>query len=65
MRLISNPLNKEDGGRCYTNSFGDGAIYGIKSDAQGNNEVTGEGHKQTDDRKRFTCVEIEVYHVIC
>ena len=59
--LESDPLNEEDGGCCFTNGFGDGGIYGIKSDAQGNNGVTGEGHKQKDYRKRFTCVEIEVY----
>ena len=38
------PLNKENGGYCYTNGYDDGAIYGIKSDAQGNHEVTGEGN---------------------
>jgi hypothetical protein len=35
----------------------------MKSDSEGNHEVTGEGHKQKDDRKRFTCEELEVYGV--
>jgi len=47
--LDSDPLNKEDNGFCYTNGYKDGDVYGIKSDALGNNEVTGEGHKQKND----------------
>jgi hypothetical protein len=38
-------LNEENAGSCYTNgaeTYGD--IYEIKSDSEGNNEVTGEGH---------------------
>jgi hypothetical protein len=42
--LGGDPLNNENGGRCFTNGYNDGAIYGIKSDAQGNHEVTGEGN---------------------
>jgi hypothetical protein len=38
------PLNIKDGGRCYTNGYDDAPIYGIKSDAQDNHEVTGEGN---------------------
>ena len=56
-------MNKKDAGSCYTNGFGDGAKFGIKSDSEDNHEVTGEGHIQMDDRKRFTCVELEVYGV--
>jgi hypothetical protein len=41
--LLGDPLNGENGGYCFTNGYDDGAIYGIKSDAQGNHEVTGEG----------------------
>ena len=62
--LYGDPLNKEDAGRCYTNGYGDGASYGIKSDSEGNHEVTGEGHKQKDDDgKYFTCEQLEVYGV--
>jgi hypothetical protein len=42
--LAEDPLNNETGGRCYTNGYDDAPIYGIKSDAQGNHEVTGEGN---------------------
>jgi hypothetical protein len=42
--LVEDPLNNENGGCCYTNGFCEAAIYGIKSDAQGNHEVTGEGN---------------------
>ena len=37
-------LNKEDAGDCYTKGCSEGARYGLKSDAEGNHEVTGEGH---------------------
>jgi hypothetical protein len=52
-----------DAGFCFTNGYREGANYGIKSDAKGNNEVTGEGYYQLDDCKNFTCVELEVYGV--
>ena len=42
--LAGDPLNEENGGWCYTNGYEDAPIYGIKSDAQGNHEVTGEGN---------------------
>ena len=42
--VVKDPLNKEDAGHCYTNGHCNGAIYGIKSDSEGNHEVTGEGH---------------------
>jgi len=61
--LGGNPLNKENAGSCKTNKYSDAVIYGIKSDAQGNHEVTGEGHRQKDDAKDFTCVELEVFGV--
>ena len=61
--LYGDPLNKEGAGYCYTNGHSNGANYGIKSDADGNHEVTGEGHKQKGNEKRFTCVELEVYGV--
>jgi hypothetical protein len=61
--VVTDPLNKEDGGWCWTNGHSNGSIYGIKSDSEGNHEVTGEGHKQKDDAKKFTCVELEVYGV--
>jgi hypothetical protein len=38
------PLNDENKGCCQTNEYDDAPIYGIKSDAQGNHEVTGEGN---------------------
>jgi hypothetical protein len=42
--LEADPLNKDNCGWCYTNGFCEAAIYGIKTDAQGNHEVTGEGN---------------------
>jgi len=42
--LEADLLNKENGGWCYTNGFCEAVIYGIKTDAQGNHEVTGEGN---------------------
>ena len=42
--LGGDALNNGNAGSCYTNEFDDGYIYGIKSDAQGNNEVTREGN---------------------
>ena len=42
--LVGDPLNDENCGRCFTNEYDDAPIYGIKSDAQGNHEVTGEGN---------------------
>jgi hypothetical protein len=63
LAVVTDPLNKEDAGCCSTNGYGEGAYYGIKSDSEGNHEVTGEGHKQKDDRKKFTCEELEVYGV--
>ena len=63
LAVDGNPLNKENAGCCFTNGFNNGAIYGIASDSEGNHEVTGEGHKQKDDWKLFTCVELEVFGV--
>ena len=63
LRLYRDPLNKEDAGYCFTNSKDSGAFYGIKSDSEGNHEVTGEGEKQKNDSKHFTCVELEVFGV--
>jgi len=64
LSVYDDPLNKEDAGYCYTNGYMSGANYGIKSDSEGNHEVTGEGHKQNGDAKLFTCVELEVYGVL-
>ena len=44
LKVVGDPLNKEDAGNCRTNGHSNGAIYGIKSDSEGNHEVTGEGH---------------------
>jgi hypothetical protein len=63
LAVRGDPLNKDDAGSCYTNGHSNGAVYGIKSDSEGNHKVTGEGHKQKDDEKWFTCVELEVYGV--
>jgi hypothetical protein len=56
-------LNEDQAGFCYTDGEGSGSYYGIKSDSEGNHEVTGEGHKQKNDEKHFTCVDLEVYGV--
>jgi hypothetical protein len=42
--LLGDTLNKEDGGYCNTNRHLNGDIYEIKSDSEGNHEITGEGH---------------------
>lgn len=57
-------MNDQDLSRCYTNGFSGGINYGIPSDSQGNNIVTGEGSKQKTDEKFFTCIDLEVYSVI-
>jgi hypothetical protein len=44
LEVAGDPLNKEYAGSCYTNGHGGGAFYGIKSDSEGNHEVTREGH---------------------
>jgi hypothetical protein len=43
--IRGDPLNTEDAGLCFTNGHSHGAFYGIKSDAEGSHEVTGEGQK--------------------
>ena len=63
LALISDPLNKEKGGKAQSNGFNDGIRYGIRTDNRGNNELTGEGTEQETDSKLFTCEEIEVYAV--
>ena len=61
--LRTDPMNKPNGAQCRTNGFGDGSFFQIRSDALGNHEVTGEGKEFEDDKKEFTCEEIEVYAV--
>jgi hypothetical protein len=61
--LSLDALNEDGGGRCFTNGYDDGSIYGIKSDARGKHEVTGEGNKREGKKKEFTCVELEVFGV--
>jgi len=56
-------MNKENGGQCNTKGDTHGNRYGIEKDSQGNNEVTGEGSAQSDDKKKFTCVALEVFAV--
>ncbi len=38
--------------------------YNIPADDQGNNIVTGEGNKQEDYKKLFTCIDLEVFSVV-
>ena len=59
----SDPMNAINGSQCRTNGFGDGSFYQIRSDTTGNHEVTGEGKQQDDDKKEFTCYEIEVFEL--
>ena len=59
----SDPMNAINGSQCRTNGFGDGSFYQIRSDAARNHEVTGEGNLQDDDKKEFTCTEIEVFEL--
>ena len=37
--------------------------FNIPADDQGNNIVTGEGKKQKDNGKSFTCIDLEVFSV--
>ena len=62
--LKANPLNTENGSQCRTNGYGDGCAYHIRLDSQGNHEFVGEGKHNEDDKKEFTCVEVEVYSVV-
>ncbi len=57
-------MNDEDKSYCFTNGYRDGEFYMIPSDNQGNNIVTGQGSKEEDDDKRFTCLDLEVFSVI-
>ena len=61
MQLYEDPLNRENGGYCYANNKGNGEHYGIRTDANNNHEVTGEGRLQSDNEKRWTCIEVEVF----
>ena len=63
--LQGNLLNNEDAGYCFTNGQAESkdVFFNIQSDSEGNHEVTGEGKKQYDDLKKFTCVELEVYGI--
>ena len=64
LSLLSDPLNKEDGGCCYVNEDGKHDVYyDIKVDQNGNSPLTGEGSKQKNCYKSFTCEEFEVYQV--
>ncbi len=57
-------MNKLDSAFCFTN-YTDGVHcdYNIPFDSEGNNVITGEGHKQKSDWKMFTCIELEVFAV--
>ncbi len=53
-------MNEEESGWCFT----DGSCFNIPADEQGNNIVTGEGSKQKDQFKWFTCIDLEVFSVV-
>ncbi len=53
-------MNEEGSGLCYT----DRSWFNIPADDQGNNIVTGEGNKQNDYDKYFTCIDLEVFSVV-
>lgn len=48
--ILNNPLNKEDNGGCWTGWYEKegGCVYGTINESEGNNEITGEGHKQSN-----------------
>ncbi len=43
LRLDGDALNEKDKSQCFTNGYSESKYYNIKNDANGNNEVTGEG----------------------
>jgi hypothetical protein len=53
-------MNEEESGCCWT----DRSWFNIPADEQGNNIVTGEGKKQKDYKKLFTCIDLEVFSVL-
>ena len=63
MGLWSSPLTSTNGAVCMTNNR-DWGEYNVKTDAQGNSLLTGDGAGQPDGSKWFTASEIEVYQVI-
>ncbi len=57
---FSNPMNGKNNGYCYTIE-GSASKYRVAVDKDGNSVLTGDGAGKTDDSKRFTAVEIEVF----
>jgi hypothetical protein len=55
-------MNSLDSSWCVTNQT-DRFNYNIPVDSEGNNVITGEGYRYKNDKKRFTCLELEVFAV--
>ncbi len=53
-------MNGEENGVCCT----DMSCFNIPADEKGNNIVTGEGNKNKDYHKYFTCIDLEVFSVL-
>ena len=65
LNLYSTRMNEKNGGYCYTNGTESSSHYKIGCDSEGNSVITGEGKEQKgNDKKRYTCVALEVYKVI-
>jgi hypothetical protein len=60
---LANKMNNEDESSCSTVGFDDLCQFSIPTDNNGNNIVTGEGSRQKDYDKKFTCIDLEVYSV--
>ena len=54
-------LNEENGCYCYTGH--PESVYKVPNDEDRNNEMTGEGKDQPDNRKTFSCTVLEVYQI--
>lgn len=54
-------LNAKDG--CYCCTGHPKQVYKVPNDFFGNNEMTGEGWNQRNDRMTFTCQVLEVYQI--
>ena len=63
LKLGKEPMNGEGHGSCDVLNYHD-RRYDIQEDAQGNSPVTGDGGNKGEKHKNFTCVELEVYHLI-
>lgn len=55
-------MNEENNCRCYVEDTQ--CYYKVSEDADGNCPVTGAGGDKGNNKKKFTCVELEVYQLV-